>query len=106
MLALAGLGVVFGVAGLDKADKLASVIGAFVAVVGLMAALYGLVKDRRDTSTGKRGVPVSGERPAEAGENSGIAAMGDGARNVQLTAEASGKGRVYQAGRDQTINER
>jgi hypothetical protein len=39
------------------------------------------------------------------GDNSGIASSGDNATNVQMRAEASGSGRVYQAGRDQTINE-
>ncbi|NAS20066.1 hypothetical protein GT755_00015 [Herbidospora sp. NEAU-GS84] len=40
------------------------------------------------------------------GGNRGIVSTGDGARNVQMNAEASGSGQVYQAGRDQTINER
>jgi hypothetical protein len=39
------------------------------------------------------------------GENSGVASTGDNATNVQMRAEASGSGRVYQAGRDQTVNE-
>ncbi|MFI7691653.1 hypothetical protein ACIBQ6_21475 [Nonomuraea sp. NPDC049655] len=45
--ALAGLGVYFAKVGLDRADKLASVIGVFVALVGLGAAVYGLVAERR-----------------------------------------------------------
>ncbi|WP_181958394.1 hypothetical protein [Nonomuraea deserti] len=43
---------------------------------------------------------------AIAADNSGIASTGDNATNVQMRAEASGLGRVYQAGRDQSINER
>ncbi|WP_379522570.1 hypothetical protein [Nonomuraea insulae] len=50
---------------------------------------------------------ASGERSFSiGGDNSGIASSGDNATNVQMRAEASGQGRVYQAGRDQTINER
>lgn len=50
---------------------------------------------------------ASGPRSlAIAGDNSGIASTGDHATNVQMRAEASGTGRVYQAGRDQTIHER
>ncbi|GAA0403784.1 hypothetical protein Acor_24830 [Acrocarpospora corrugata] len=53
----------------------------------------------RDVSiTGRGGVSVRGN-------NSGIVSTGDGARNVQMNAEASGQGRVYQAGGDQTVNE-
>ncbi|WP_346107593.1 hypothetical protein [Nonomuraea maheshkhaliensis] len=51
---------------------------------------------------------ASASRPrsiAISGDNSGIASTGDHATNVQMRAEASGSGRVYQAGRDQTINE-
>ncbi|WP_285580171.1 hypothetical protein [Herbidospora sp. NBRC 101105] len=40
------------------------------------------------------------------GDNSGIVSTGDGARNVQMNATATGHGRVYQAGRDQIIHER
>jgi hypothetical protein len=43
--------VYFGVVGLDEADKLASVIGAFVALVGLALSGYGLVQERRGAPT-------------------------------------------------------
>jgi hypothetical protein len=46
--AAAGLGVYFAVAGLDKADKLASVAGAFIGLAGLVASVYGVVQARRD----------------------------------------------------------
>ncbi|SPL91916.1 unnamed protein product [[Actinomadura] parvosata subsp. kistnae] len=49
---------------------------------------------------------ASGERSvAIGGDNSGIVSIGDGARNVQMRAQASGQGRVYQAAGDQTIHE-
>jgi hypothetical protein len=51
VLALVGLGAYFGVVGLDEADKLASVIGAFVALVGLALSGYGLVQERRGAPT-------------------------------------------------------
>ncbi|WP_157519365.1 hypothetical protein [Herbidospora mongoliensis] len=54
-----------------------------------------------------RDVTIGENRSATVhGGNQGIVSTGDGARNVQMNAEASGQGRVYQAGRDQTINER
>ncbi|WP_155127414.1 hypothetical protein [[Actinomadura] parvosata] len=50
---------------------------------------------------------ASGQRSiAIGGDNSGIASTGDNATNVQMRAEALGSGRIYQAGRDQTIHER
>ncbi|WP_157253710.1 hypothetical protein [Nonomuraea typhae] len=53
------------------------------------------------------GVAAAGERSvAIGGDNSGIIVTGDGAANIQMNARASGQSRVYQAGRDQSINER
>lgn len=69
--ALAALGVYLSQVGLDKADKLASVVGLFVALVGLGVAVYGLIAERRS-----------------------------GGGGVRQRAEATGRGRVFQAGRD------
>lgn len=53
------------------------------------------------------GAVASGERSvAIGGDNTGIVSTGDDATNVHQQAQASGKCRVYQAGGDQTINER
>ncbi|WP_217212448.1 hypothetical protein [Streptomyces sp. AC550_RSS872] len=49
-LTLVGLGVCFTITGLDRADKLASVIGAFVSLVGLVLSVYGVVLTRRGLS--------------------------------------------------------
>ncbi|MFE2867855.1 hypothetical protein [Embleya sp. NPDC059259] len=46
-LGAVGLGVFFAVAGLEDADKLASVIGVFVGLVGLGLSVYGIVLARR-----------------------------------------------------------
>lgn len=55
-LALVGLGVWLGVADLDRADKLASVAGVFVGLVGLVLSVYGVVLARRAVrSSGDRG---------------------------------------------------
>ncbi|GAA2206115.1 hypothetical protein GCM10009850_015730 [Nonomuraea monospora] len=91
--------------GLDEADKLASVIGLFCTVAGLAVAIYGL-RDRPAQADEAPGVSASGPRSvAIGGDNSGIVSTGDGTTNVSMRAEASGQGRIYQAGGDQTINE-
>jgi len=46
-LILLGLGAYFVVVGLDRADKIASVIGAFVGLLGLCLSGYALVLTRR-----------------------------------------------------------
>ncbi len=107
---------------LQVLDQRASVVGMFtgmlVGVAGLVVAVGALRAqvraERRSaagTAPGTPGAPprasASGERSvAIGGDNSGILSTGEGARNVQMRAEASGEGRVYQAGGDQTINER
>lgn len=45
--ALVGLGAFFTTVGLDRADKFASVLGAFVGVVGLGLAAFGVSATRR-----------------------------------------------------------
>ncbi|MFC4529214.1 hypothetical protein [Sphaerisporangium dianthi] len=46
-LVLVALGVLFPLAGLDDADKFASVLGAFTGVAGLALSAYGVVLARR-----------------------------------------------------------
>ncbi|GAA1635505.1 hypothetical protein GCM10009733_035780 [Nonomuraea maheshkhaliensis] len=122
--AVAALAVYLARVGLDEADKLASVIGLFVALAGLGISIRGLTGGRpgddptsppppvsdgaapgQDVSA--PGVSASGPRSvAIGGDNSGIISTGDGTTNMRMRAEASGQGRVYQAGGDQTINEK
>ncbi|MEV5894562.1 hypothetical protein [Nonomuraea fuscirosea] len=145
--AIVALAVHLSRVGLDEADKLASVIGLFVALAGLGVSIRGLTGGRRgddpstppppapdvaasgpnasapvpdaatsppdvpasrpDVSASEPGVSASGARSvAIGGDNSGIISTGDGTTNVHMRAEASGHGRVYQAGGDQTINEK
>ncbi|MEW1839212.1 hypothetical protein AB0392_14760 [Nonomuraea angiospora] len=85
VVALAGLGTYFALVGLDKADKLASVIGVFVAVAGLGVAVYGLIAGRRGNGRRARpdGAVVSVERSIVIdGDNRGIASTGDNATNT------------------------
>ncbi|NJP92138.1 hypothetical protein HCN51_22175 [Nonomuraea sp. FMUSA5-5] len=109
-VALAALIVYFVRVGLDNADKLASVIGLFVAVAGLAVAVYGLRSQPQqpdDAAKPGTSASASGTRSvAIGGDNSGVISTGDGATNIQMRAEASGQGRIYQAGGDQTINEK
>ena len=109
VLALVVLGVYLGTVGLDKADKWASVIGLFVAVAGIGIALYSLVAGRHSDSNqpGSDAVGPSGDRSVTIDdENSGISSTGDGGTHIQMRAEASGHGSVYQAGGDQNIDQR
>lgn len=57
---VAGLGVFLAAAGLDDADKWASVVGLFVALAGLALTGYGLVAARQRTSAGRPGQTVTG----------------------------------------------
>ncbi|MFC4016024.1 hypothetical protein ACFOY2_53055 [Nonomuraea purpurea] len=112
---------------LEMLDQRASVVGMFtgmtVGVAGLVVAMVALRAQMRAermqqatpaTTASPEAehkappqVSASGERSiAIGGDNSGIVSSGDGARTVQMRAQASGQGRVYQAGGDQTINER
>jgi hypothetical protein len=66
-LALVGLGAYFVVVGLDRADKLASVIGVFVGLVGSGFSGYSVVLTRRGPAQSpSRGQTVS--RSAVAGD--------------------------------------
>lgn len=48
--ALAALGWYFIAVGLDRADKLASVLGVFVGLLGLGLAIYGTVSSRPEAA--------------------------------------------------------
>ncbi|MBB6554940.1 hypothetical protein [Nonomuraea rubra] len=106
VVAAAALIVYFVRVGLDDADKLASVIALFVTAAGLGVAIHGL-RGREHAEPQPGGVTASGAGSvAVGGDNSGIISTGDGTTNIHMSAEASGQGRVYQAGGDQTIDER
>ncbi|MEU1726746.1 hypothetical protein ACNF49_24460 [Actinomadura sp. ATCC 39365] len=108
--ALAGLGVYFSKVGLEEADRLASVIGLFVAVAGLGLAVYGLIAERRSGGDGveQRATAMGDGRVHQAGrdindtppERTAAGDAGDEARSVRQRAKATGRGQVYQAGRD------
>ncbi|MFI0486800.1 hypothetical protein [Actinomadura sp. 9N215] len=89
---LAGVGVVFVVVGLDRADKIASSAGFFVGVAGLVVAVYGVILARRATPppppqspeptppkpSAPGQAPASGERSvAIKGDNSAPIVTGD-----------------------------
>lgn len=110
--AMAGLGVYFARVGLESADKLASVIGVFVGLIGLALAAYGLVPGRSPAAPPagpemRPDVSASGSRSvAIGGDNTGVVSTGDGAANVRMRAEASGESRDHQADGDRTSNEK
>lgn len=104
---------------LQVLDQRASVVGMFTGMTlgaaGLVVAVVALRAQLRAEH-----IPAQAEQQATpptvsasdegavvlGGDNPGIISTGDGARNVQMRAEASGQGRVYQAGGNQTINDR
>ncbi|MET8143559.1 hypothetical protein ABZU32_24935 [Sphaerisporangium sp. NPDC005288] len=119
--AAAGLGVYFARVGLDAADKLASVIGVFVALAGLGVAVYGMVADRRAGVVRQQAEATGGGQVYQAGRDltdrpagrlwptatGGDNADGQARPGVRQQAKATGRGsRVDQAGRDRTSDER
>jgi len=85
LAAVIGLGGYLALAGLDRADKLASVFGLFVAIVSLGVAVYGMVVDRRAARDRREPVTVTadGERSVAIGsDNRGIVSTGDDAVNT------------------------
>ena len=83
--ALIFLGVFFVATGLDTADKLASVIGAFAGLMGLGLAAYGVVLSRR----GSASPPVpGGQRLDHVDAGQGVDVVDDVAGNVRLGAAA------------------
>ncbi|MFG1967628.1 hypothetical protein [Nonomuraea sp. NPDC049028] len=111
---------------LETLDQRASVVAMFtgmaLGVAGLVVAMMALrAPTRADhtppaaTATPDAGqqapqVAAEGERSIAIGSGSGsgnssIVSTGDGARNVQMRADASEQGRVCQTGGDQTIRE-
>ena len=76
--AAAGLGVYFAVAGLDKADKLASVASMYIGLAGLVAAVYGMVRARGD-APGSSSAAVEGDQSiAGSTVAGGVTRPGDG----------------------------
>ncbi|MGW3353735.1 hypothetical protein ACWDA3_61620 [Nonomuraea rubra] len=102
---------------LQVLDQRASVAGMFtgmalgaaalvVAMVALRAQLRAEHVPAQAAQDTPPAVSASGDGAvALGGGNSGIISTGDGAHNVRMEGTASGQGRVYQAGGDQTINE-
>ncbi|MCH0565899.1 MULTISPECIES: hypothetical protein [unclassified Streptomyces] len=68
-------------------------IGAVVGTAGLAMAVFGAAAAGRDPDADHRVDSREGERTS------------GGAVRVRMKARASGKSRVYQAGRDQTVND-
>lgn len=75
-LLLAGVGAVFGVVGLDKADKISSAAGFFVGVAGLAVSAYGVILARRAAPPTQQPAPSAPGRATAQGERS-VAIGGD-----------------------------
>ncbi|WP_182876986.1 tetratricopeptide repeat protein [Microbispora sp. H10670] len=92
-LALVALGVLLFRAGLDDADKWASVIGVFVGLLGLGLSGYGVVLSRRalrsDHQATEVRVTASGPRSIGTRTTSARVSTGDGAGH-HVTAEHGG----------------
>jgi hypothetical protein len=95
----------------QRASVFGMAAGLLLGTAGLVVALVALHAQTRAGSA----VPAGGQAPqavaegersaAVGGDNPGIISTGDGTRNTHLQAQASGHGKVYQAGGDQTIHQ-
>lgn len=85
VLLLAGLGVYFAEVGLDKADKLGSVVGALIATASLGLSVFGLIRDERNVGSASKAHASApdGRSITIAGDNTGVASTGDNTRNTQ-----------------------
>jgi hypothetical protein len=89
-LGLVGLGVYFGHIGLDRADKLASVLGVFSGLAGLFLAGLGIVQARRERT-----------RPAAPGGQPTVPnGQGDGGQHVSGSVIGRDNIQIGSAGRD------
>ncbi|MFG1967625.1 hypothetical protein [Nonomuraea sp. NPDC049028] len=104
----------------QRASVIGMVTGMLLGTAGLVVAVVALRAQTRadrtpaatalpETASAEQKAPqvtAEGERSiALGGGDTGIVSTGDGARNVRMRAQASGQGRVYQAGGDQSIHE-
>lgn len=107
VLALVGLAIYLAEIGLGKADELSSVIGVFVAVVGLVTSGYGLVRGRRSASSAANPGPLGARSDAVkrqtnvARDGATLYAVMDGTMNI----EQGGSRSPGRAGRDITARE-
>jgi high-affinity Fe2+/Pb2+ permease len=107
VLALVGLAVYLAEIGLGKANELSSVIGVFVAVVGLVMSGYGMVRERRRASSAATPAPPGTQPQAVkrqinvARDNATLYTVMDGTMNI----EQDGSGSPRRANRDITSRE-
>ncbi|MET8992844.1 hypothetical protein ACFYUK_22130 [Nonomuraea wenchangensis] len=95
---------------LQVLDQRASVVGMFTGMaLGAAALVVSAVALRAQLRAEPVPAPAAPSTPpaavASGGDSPGVVSTADGARNVRMEGTASGQGRVYQAGGDQTINE-
>ncbi|HEU5157320.1 MAG TPA: hypothetical protein VFU43_10000 [Streptosporangiaceae bacterium] len=83
-LLLAGVGVVFGFVGLDKADKISSSAGFFVGVAGLVVSVYGVILARRAVPLPQQPAPAAPSGPSAPGQ-----ATASGERSVVIGGDNS-----------------
>ncbi|HEX3958178.1 MAG TPA: hypothetical protein VHZ03_16330 [Trebonia sp.] len=60
-MAAIGMGIYFAEVGLDKATDVATVVGLFVALAGLVVAVYGIRAGRADPAPGSAAEPATGD---------------------------------------------
>jgi hypothetical protein len=83
-----GVGVVFFLIGLDKADKVASSAGLFVGVAGLGVAIYGVVLARR--STPQSPTPPTPQLAPQPPASQPGSTSSPGSRSVDIRGDNSG----------------
>lgn len=98
-LAVAALAAVFAWVGWNQAGQIATVFGGLAAVAAVGVAMWAALPVARST-----GSPSATSGDPQAGEEA--SSSGPIPPKIEQHAEATDQARIYQAGRDQHINDK
>ena len=86
--ALIGLSIYLVRIGLDRSDKVGSVLGAFSGLVGVGLSVFGLVLARGASASGRRETSAAEPAPAQIRRTGRIKQSNSGGVNVAITGVA------------------
>lgn len=90
--AAVGMGIYFTAVGLDKANEVAGVLGAFIGLVGLALAFYGIASGRASGAPPSAGQLTDGKAGVE------TRARAAGNAVINIVADSTIHGTVIQSG--------